>query len=154
MNSRFLAWTTRCLEYRMGTYFKQPFLPSYFQFTIKSRVFLFHAETFRREEGQNRFQCPSNLTSQIIHHSKTFFDYIIPFSKNVQQFSTTYMRKSRYLRLAFKALCGPILIHPPQPLFMLFPAHLPPPLHLFELHPPKSGLHITHSENRPREKRL
>ena len=32
---------------------------------------------------------------------------------------------------------------------MLFPAHLPLPLHLFESYPPKSGLHITHSENPP-----
>ena len=45
--------------------------------------------------------------------------------------------------------CDPVLIHPPQPLFMLFPAYLPAPLHLFESYPPKSGLDIIHSENPP-----
>lgn len=50
-------------------------------------------------------------------------------------------------RLAFKAHCGPILIHPPQPLFTQFLTHLPPPLHLFESYLSKSGLSTTYSEN-------
>lgn len=50
-------------------------------------------------------------------------------------------------RLAFKAHCGPILIHPPQPLFTQFLTYLPPPLHLFESYLSKSGLSTTYSEN-------
>lgn len=50
--------------------------------------------------------CSFNLISWIILHSKASFDYtrIIPFSKNVQQLSTTYMSKSTRLSWTLKAL--------------------------------------------------